>query len=100
MAEIPKIAYKDFLVNQKSLPKREDTKYVNFWLTHINYCKSGVTVGGIYLSGWLYWHLNFFKITIKEQDEFGNTVVKVRELDFRDNEFYFETAFRETDKLV
>ncbi len=94
---IPNIAYKDFLVNQKTLPKREDKKYVDFWLTHINYCKSGVNVGGIYLSGWLYWHLNFFKITMDYLDEYGNPAMGVTNLDFRDNEFYFETAFRETD---
>jgi hypothetical protein len=94
---IPKIAYKDFLINQKQLPLRTDKNYIDFWLKHINFCKSGVSVGGIYISGWLYWHTNFFKVTIKEKDEYGNTIVKVRELDFRDNEFYFDTAFTKTD---
>ena len=71
--EIPNISYKEFLINQVE-PAREDGSYVDFWIKHINYCKSGVYVGGVYVSGWLYWHLNFFKLSIDKRDEFGNSV--------------------------
>lgn len=94
---IPNIAYKDFLKNQKE-PKRDDSNYVPFWLKHISYCKSGVNVGGIYISGWLYWHINFFKLPIDYIDEWGNPSVDMLPADFRDNEYYFDYAFRKTDK--
>lgn len=95
---IPKIAYKDFLIKQEKLPKREDKNYVDFWMEHINYCKSGVSVGGIFISGWLYWHINFFKITIDKLDEWGNPVSEITNLDLRDNEWMIDYAFNKTDK--
>lgn len=94
--KIPNIAYKDFLLNQKE-PDRDDANYVPFWLKHIEYCKSGVIVGGIKISGWLYWHLNFFKLTIDKKDEYGNGIMEVLNPDFRDNEYMIEYAFQKTD---
>lgn len=86
---IPKITYKDFLKNQKE-PERESKKYVDFWLKHIEYCKSGVSVGGVYISGWLYWHLNFFKVAMDERDSYGNPIRVVDNPKLRDNEWYLE----------
>lgn len=90
---IPKISYSDFLKNQKP-PERTNGKYVDFWLKHINYCKSGVSVGGIFISGWLYWHLNFFQITIDAKDDYGNPVMKIKNPSFRDNEWMLEAAYQ------
>lgn len=91
--EIPKIAYKDFLKNKKQ-PDRSDGNYVDFWLKHIDYCKSGVSVGGIFISGWLYWHLNFFQITIDAKDEYDNPVMRIKNPSFRDNEWMLEAAYQ------
>ena len=95
--QIPKIAYKDFLINQKE-PKRTDKNYVSFWLKHIEYCRSGVSVGGIYISGWLYWHLNFFIIPTDVKDDYGNwTRVKTHPT-FRDNEWYIDWGIRKAQE--
>lgn len=83
----PKLAYKDFLINQNQ-PTRDSAEYVPFWLKHIEYCKSGVSVGGIEISGWLYWHLNFFKIPVDEKDKYGNKIRVVTSPPLRDNEYY------------
>jgi hypothetical protein len=96
-SNIPRIAYKDFLINQKE-PKRTDKNYVDFWLKHIDYCKSGVYVGGIYISGWLYWHLNFFKIPLDKKDEWGNKVRVVGNPPLRDNEYYMDWGKRQAVK--
>ena len=93
---IPHITYKDFLKNQTP-PKRTEKRYVSFWLKHIEYCKSGVFVGGVYVSGWLYWHTNFFKISIDEQDEWGNSITVIKNPDLRDNEWMIDFAHRKTD---
>jgi hypothetical protein len=95
-SNIPNITYKDFLKNQTP-PTRSDRKYVDFWLRHINYCKSGVIVGGVYISGWLYWHINFFKITIDTKDEWGNPDMVIKNPDLRDNEWMIDFAHRKTD---
>lgn len=94
---IPNIAYKDFLKNQKQ-PKRTDKNYVDFWLKHINYCKSGVNVGGIFISGWLYWHLNFFQIPLDGEDEYGLPTREVGSPKFRDNEFLLDWGYNNARK--
>lgn len=101
--EIPKITYKDFLRNVKP-PNRESPKYSEFWLRHQEYCKSGVMVGGVYISGELYWHLNFFKIAHDNVDEHGNSYREILAPDFRDNEwyidFYHQKAKRDKNKPI
>lgn len=84
---IPHIAYKDFLINQIP-PERDSPKYVPFWLKHIEYCKSGVVVGGVPFSGWLYWHLNFFRIPKDVLNKYGEDERVIGPPDFRDNEFF------------
>ena len=88
--EAPAIKYSEFLINQTPPPMEKDKEYVKFYLKHIEYCKSGVTVGGIYISGWLYWHINFFKITVDKLDDYGNPKIVISSLDFRDNEFLLD----------
>lgn len=95
---IPKIAYKDFLINQKE-PDRDSNKYIDFWEKHISYCKSGVEVGGVYISGWLYWHLNFFKVTQDEEDEWGNNLNVLESPQLRDNEWYIEHHIQKAREL-
>jgi len=87
--KIPEISYSDFLVNQNLLEK-SDSNYVDFWLKHINYARSGVYVGGVYISPWLYWHLNFFKIPRDIKNEWGEVERVIAPPKLRDNEFYID----------
>jgi hypothetical protein len=99
----PKLAYKDFLINQNQ-PTRDNAEYVPFWLKHIEYCKSGVSVGGIEISGWLYWHLNFFKIPVDEKDKYGNKIRVITSPPLRDNEYYLnwgrEKGYKEQKPII
>lgn len=94
MSNIPNIKYSDFLINQ-TIPEMKSKEYIPFWLKHIDYCKSGVNVGGVYISGWLYWHINFFKLTQDTIDEWGNDTIEILSPKFRDNEFYIDYALNE-----
>lgn len=96
--QIPKIKYKDFLISQEKLPIRDSKEYVPFWLKHINYCKSGVEVGGVYISGWLYWHLNFYRATVDVRDEWGNKSRAISNMSLRDNEWLINWAFEKARK--
>lgn len=84
---IPEIKGRDFLIHQEQ-PERSDPNYVPFWQKHISYCRSGVMVGGVYFSGWLYWHINFFKVALDVQDEYGNWDRVMGAPNLRDNEWY------------
>ena len=94
---IPKIAYSSFLIHQV-LPERDDENYVSFWMRHIGYCKSGVEVGGVHITGWLYWHLNFFRLSIDKRDEFGNSVRVVDNPNLRDNEWLINWCYEQANK--
>lgn len=98
MDNIPKLPYKDWLINQEK-PERDDPNYVSFWLEHIGYCKSGVVLGGVHFSGWLYWHLNFFVIMDDKEDEFGNEYRDPIHPELRDNEWLLEWAFSKAKDL-
>lgn len=47
----------------------------------------GVTIDGVYISGWLYWHLNHWWIRIDAEDEHGNDVRVECHPELRDNEW-------------
>jgi len=93
VSNIPTVPYKDWLINQQQ-PSRDDKQYVPFWLKHIEYCKSGVMVGGVFISGWLYWHLNFFVIMDDQEDDYGNEIRMPIHPELRDNEWLLEWAFK------
>ena len=96
-SNIPKIKFSDFLINQKE-PKITSPSYVKFWLKHIEYCKSGVIVGGVYFSPWLYWHINFFKIPMDAEDEYGSMTRVVGTPPLRDNEWYINWGIEQSVK--
>lgn len=89
--KIPHIKGRDFLINLDQ-PARTDDNYVEFWLKHLGYCRSGVIVGGVYFSGWMYWHINFFKVMLDVKDEYGNKDREMGAPHLRDNEWYINWA--------
>lgn len=38
----------------------QDRPTLQYWFDEINKCKKGVTVDGVYISGWMYFHINHF----------------------------------------
>jgi hypothetical protein len=47
----------------------------------------GLTIDGVFISGWLYWHLNHWWIRIDSEDEYGNDVRIEGNPELRDNEW-------------
>lgn len=94
---------KDFLINQE-LPDTNSSEYVAFWQEHLRRCKSGITIGGVFINPWLYWHLNFFKITRMFVDEYGNKTPSIANLALRDNEWIIaeqiDRAYKEEKPLM
>jgi hypothetical protein len=77
----------EFFKNMKTLPPvgSEEFKQLVDW--EVEKIKSGVTINGVPISGWLYWHLNHWWIRIDEVDAYGNDI-RVRKLpELRDNEW-------------
>lgn len=77
----------EFFKNMKSLPPEgsEEFKHLIDW--EIEKITGGITINGVYISGWLYWHLNHWWIRVDAIDEYGNIVRKPQLPELRDNEW-------------
>lgn len=77
----------EFFRNIKSLPPQGTDEFKQLIDWEIEKITGGVTVNGIYFSGWLYWHLNHWWIRVDELDNYGN-IVRIPQLpELRDNEW-------------
>lgn len=77
----------EFFKNIKSLPPPGTEEFRQLIAWEEEKIKGGVTVNGVYFSGWLYWHLNHWKIRIDDIDEYGNDVRIQCLPELRDNEW-------------
>lgn len=83
----------EFFINMKSYPMNKDSKeYLPFWREEKRKCEDGVTINGVYISGWLYWHINHWRIWIDEQDEKGRVQRVSAVPKLRDNEWLIAEA--------
>lgn len=91
MSEIKTIKYKDWYINQDYVPTEdndnpEDVKA--FWDFHKDLCINGFWLGGVYFTGYLYWHLNFWKTEVDDGvDIHGKPTSSYINPLFRDNEW-------------
>jgi hypothetical protein len=60
--------------------------------------KGGVTINGVFISGWLYWHINHWWIRIDETDKHGNDVRITSLPELRDNEWIRAEILEECKK--
>ena len=80
-------------MNPRDVPKWNSKKHffdqdpvvLQFWTEEINKIKYGVTINGYYIHPWLYFHLNFFRTPIPQQDGSEPNI----QPDLRDNEWFF-----------
>lgn len=77
----------EFFKNMKSLPPPGTQEFKDLIKWEEDKIKGGVTIQGVYFSGWLYWHLNHWKIRIDDVDEFGNDIRIECLPELRDNEW-------------
>jgi hypothetical protein len=77
----------EFFKNIKHLPPPGTKEFDDLVNWEIEKCSGGVTIGGVYFSGWLYWHLNHWWIRVDDVDEWGNDVRKPSLPQLRDNEW-------------
>lgn len=77
----------EFFKNIKNLPPPGTQEFLDLIKWEEEKIKGGVYVNGVYFSGWLYWHLNHWKIRIDSTDNYGNEI-RIESLpELRDNEW-------------
>lgn len=77
----------EFFKNIKKLPPEDSEEFRQLIDWEIEKCTGGVTVNGVYISGWLYWHTNHWHIRVDKQDQWGNDIRDKALPDLRDNEW-------------
>lgn len=87
----------ELFINMKRIPTPDSQEYEAFVLEEYKKCINGITINGVHISNWLYWHINHWKITGDAED--GSRPIITPKL--RDNEWMIaEAVFRgETEKL-
>jgi hypothetical protein len=77
----------EFFRNIKKLPPPGTKEFQQLIDWEIEKISGGVTVNGVFFSGWLYWHLNHWLIRVDDVDEYGNDTRKPCLPELRDNEW-------------
>ena len=85
--------------DSKDIPiEKDDPRYKKFWANERLKVERGVNIDGYQFSGWLYWHLNHWRINADEVTEWGETVPKSMVPQFRDNEFKINSLILEAER--
>lgn len=77
----------EFFKNMKTLPPPGTEEFRQLIKWEEEKIKGGVTINGVYISGWLYWHTNHWWIRIDDMDEHGNDIRVTSLPELRDNEW-------------
>lgn len=83
----------EFFINMKSVPKKGDTDFQAFLEHELDKLQYGVTINGVYIPNWLYWHINHWKIYRPSIDPRNGDVVDIFDRpQLRDNEWMIAEA--------
>lgn len=77
----------EFFKNMKKLPPPGTKAFEDLIKWEEEKCTGGVTINGVFISGWLYWHLNHWWIRIDDVDKYGNDIRVQCLPELRDNEW-------------
>lgn len=78
----------EMFINMKRIPDITSKEYVPFFKEELKKIKKGITINGVRIPGWLYWHINHWIIDIDIEDEAGLYIERdTRKPDLRDNEW-------------
>lgn len=81
------ITTSEFFCNMKKLPPPGSKEFIDLIKWEEEKIKGGVWVNGVFITPWLYWHLNHWKIRMDGTDQFGNEIRVDASPILRDNEW-------------
>lgn len=89
----------EFFRNVKKPPTPDSAEYEPFFQNELDKIKYGVTINGVFVDPWLYWHLNHWNIYINDRDDRDDSVKRVfTHPTPRDNEWALAEARAEAIK--
>ena len=95
---IKSIDYKDWLINQKRVPDRYSNEFKPFFDYHKELCINGAFMDGVYITPFLYWHLNAWHTEIDIVDGMGRINQKYANPSLRDNEWIISEGIEKANR--
>jgi len=87
----------ELILNQKYTPDVNSQEFSAFWKLERDKCKNGLYIDGVYISGFLYYHLNFFKCQLDILED-GRVIRKLANPYLRDNEWLIDSYIRKAEQ--
>lgn len=91
------VQYKDWLINQKSIPDRDSSEATAFFEFHKKLATEGFMMEGVYINPFLYWHLNMWHTEVDTVDDRGRVGQLYAHPYFRDNEWIITNAIHKAN---
>jgi len=87
----------DLIMNMKKTPDETSQEFRSFWENEMTKCKNGIIIDNTFISGFLYYHLNFFKCQLDILEN-GNIIRKLANPYLRDNEWIIDGYIRQAEE--
>jgi hypothetical protein len=86
----------ELFINCKDIPTKDSAEYDDFFANELKKIEYGVTINGVNIPGWLYWHICHWHIYIDYEDQINHSIKRVNSHpQLRDNEWLIaETLLR------
>lgn len=89
----------EFFRNIKSIPGADSDEYDAFFQNELKKIEYGVTINGVYIPGWLYWHINHWHMFVDYEDPLNHTIKRINSNpDLRDNEWMIANYYVEAEQ--
>ncbi|XAI97418.1 hypothetical protein [Leptolyngbya phage Lbo-JY46] len=90
----------EFLRNIKRVPTKDSVEYDSFWQNEREKVRYGVVINGVFIHGWLYWHINLWNIYMDAEDPVNGEIVRVFSNPLlRDNEWEIASYLKQAEDL-
>lgn len=78
----------ELFINIKSVPDKFSYEYDAFFEQELKKIEYGVTINGVFIPGWLYWHFNHWTMYKDYEDPINHSIKRINSRpDLRDNEW-------------
>lgn len=89
----------EFFINQKSVPDEKSSEYRAFFQNELHKITYGITINGVFIHGWLYWHINHWHIYKDQEDPINGDIRRVFSIpDIRDNEWIIAEHLKKAEE--
>jgi hypothetical protein len=90
----------ELFINMRAIPTSDSAEWHPFFQEELKKIKYGITINGVYIHGWLYWHLNHWNILLDRLDPNNPAdIIRVKKNpDFRDNEWLIAEYIKKAEE--